>query len=691
MKKLFLIICFSLCFVLTHPCPASVSTMEEAVEAQKEPQPLVSTTPSGLPDPQNIEQVRNFFKQRFENAIVSDAADLGDLNKTSSMDIQHSAEYIENMKEQKKSVFEKIYDSMVGRLNEKEVQFSPDTVFYEQIKPTEEQPGQALPNISVVQVKLPNGTEIVAPAREHIPYFLASYQILPTGMIDVEEDIVVIANGKHLKHGLVKSMPKFTTSRDGIKKKIELTLLSVSINHQDIAYKLQEIGNTIVFVPKEKYILEPGIYTYHFHYLLDRKLWYYDTFTEFYADLAGGYNGLVTTSANAIVSVPDGRTFLSQLAMAGSVGNLSGERTVIAQLSPNALGFASIQPLTQNESMHILVSLDKNIFNTPSLSRRFVWLITDYGDIIFSIFGFLVIYISYYLSWKWIKQNKSRLKVRFKQTAAMNRYILNGTYDQRSFISTILELVRHNVIDLKKDGPLYFIVKKTDSLKSLPAGLKLIMKNLFSKMDTSVDISAKNKLRFERAFNQHQNYIQKYFKFLAWRLNIYYLIFSIGMFILTLYAISYVALNPLETMMILTFSSLIIAFYLWILRYPFAKKWLRYIVRFLDVFFIISTILIVSVYIHLMAALILALCIDVIIEYSSRFSAKNGLMKNKTNEISGLYQYLKSNVQRVTLPKEFFSQQPNIFAFELENLYIPLVQTNTDSRLEIAQELLAVL
>lgn len=691
MKKLFLINCFTLCFVLTHLCHASVSTIEEAVAAQQESHSIVSTTPSGLPDPKNIEQVRDFFKQRFETAVVSDAAELGDLNKTNSIDIQHSVEYIEQMNEQKKSVFEKIYDTMLGRLNEKEAQFSPDTIFYEQIQPNEDQQGQALPNISVVQVKLPNGSEIIAPAREHVPYFLASYQILPTGMIDVEEDVVVIANGRRLKNGLIKSMPKFTTSRDGVKKKIELTLLSVSLNNQEIPYKLQEIGNTIVFVPKEKYILEPGIYTYHFHYLLDRKLWYYDAFTEFHADLTSGYNGLVTTSANAIVSVPDGRTFLSQLAMAGTPGNLSADRTVIAQLSPNALGFASIWPLTHDESMHILVSLDKNIFNTPNLSKRFVWFVTDYGDILFSIIGLLVIYISYYFSWKWIKQNKSHLKVRFKQTAAMNRYILNGVYDWRSFISTLLELVHYNIIDLKKEDNSYFIIKKTDSLKNLPAGLKMIMKNLFSKIDTSVDVSSKNKLKFERAFNQHQSYIQKYFKLLAWRLNIYYLLFSTAMFLMTIYAISYIALNPLETMMILTFSSIIIAFYLWILRYPFTKKWVRYILRIIDIAFIIATILVVSVYIHLLAALVLALIIDIIIEYSYRFSAKNGLIKNKFNEMSALNQYLKTNIQRISLTKEFSLQQANIFAFELEDLYIPAVENNTLSRLELAQELLSVL
>lgn len=690
MKKLFFTICFVAFFSFSHIAKAAVSTFDEAMAESQEPKPIVSTLPDGLPDPNDVEQVRAFFKKRFETAVISNAADLGDLNKSNSMDVQHSAEYIETLKDQKKSVFEKIYDHLVGHLDEKEAKFSPDTIFYEQIKPTETQKGQAAPNISIVQVKLPNGTEVIAPAREHIPYLLASYQILPTGTIDVEEDVVVIANGKKLQNGLVKSMQKFTTSRSGVKKKLEITLVSVTLNGKEIDYKLQEIGNNVLFVPKEKYALESGIHTYHFHYLLDRKLWYYDTFTEFYTDVAASYNNLVIGSANAIVSVPDGRTFLSQVVLAGAPGQLSVDRTVTAQLSPNALGFASVSPLNSNEGMHILVSLDKNIFTVPNLSKRFVWFVTDYGDIMFALFGLLVIFTSYYLSWKWIKENKSRMNVRFRQTAPLNRYILNGTYDKRSFVSALLELAHYKTIDIKKDAQGYWLIKKTDVLKNLPKGLRTLMKILFSKTETSVEISDKTKLKFERAFNTHKSYIQTYLRLLALRMNISYLIFSLAMLFLTFYAISYIALNPLETMMILTFSSLTLAFYLWILHYPIANKWLRYILKTIAVLFVIFTILIISVYIHLLAALFLGLAIEVIIEYSLRFSAKTGLIKAKTRDITNTYQYLKSNAQTIALRPEFDIQQANIFAFDLAALYTPYAKSAAN-KLDLANELMDVL
>ena len=87
----------------------------------------------------------------------------------------------------------------------------------------------------------------------------------------------------------------------------------------------------------------------------------------------------------------------------------------------------------------------------------------------------------------------------------------------------------------------------------------------------------------------------------------------------------------------------------------------------------------------------MAATIEVMIEYSLRFSAKNGLIKTKTRDISNLYQYLKTNVQGISLRKEFEMQQANIFAFELEEQYKPHAAQNNFYRLDVANELMNAL
>ena len=117
MKKLFLTICFSL--VLANlPAAARIVEIKDVTSIPKEPVPIDMTAPEGLPDPNNTEEVIAFFRDRFNNASVSRAENLNDLNQSNAVDVQHSTEYIRQMQENSKSTFEKIYDQAIGRITD---------------------------------------------------------------------------------------------------------------------------------------------------------------------------------------------------------------------------------------------------------------------------------------------------------------------------------------------------------------------------------------------------------------------------------------------------------------------------------------------------------------------------------------------------------------------------------------------
>lgn len=683
-KLLFVFYLIVFCFFVCQP-KAAVLELNEADSTPKEPKPIAPVEASALPDPNNVEEVRAFFKERFDSAVVSSAEEIGDLGVASSINIQHSEEYIAQMQENKKSALEKIYDKMMGRIDEpQKAEFSPETIFYELAK-EEEKNSDLKPDIPVVKVTLPNNKVVLAPAQEHIPYLLVSYHILPNGMIDVVEDVVVIANGRKLKNGFVKLMPKSTKSRVGVQKKVQIELLDVSLNGKSVPHRLVETGRNIMIIPKEKYTLEPGVYTYRYHYMLDRKLWYYDDFTEFYEDVSGSYLNLVITSANAIVSVPDGRTIDSEVVFVGSKDNLSSKRAVVARLDKNALGFASIEPLRAGEGMHVLVSLDKNIFIEPNLSQRFVWFIGDFGDILFALVGLLCIYVSYFLSWKKAKDSRISSNISFKHTAALKRYIAKGVYDVRSFVSALLELVRYQVVDVVRDGQSYVLIKKTDSLKKVPYALKSVIQTLFTKDESSIEINAKNALKFERAKRRHEKRLKLYFNYLKCRSNIAYFLFGLAMLVLTITAISYIAINPVETMVILTVAVATEAFYMKVLDYPYQRPKIKYVFKTLSVLFAVLTVLFLSVYIHLIAAVLLSVAVYVIIVYSKLFANQGGLAKTKRHELESLEKYLKENAGQIVNSFEFEKQQADIFAFELEELY-PLTDLNQKVyRLDVAK------
>ncbi len=688
MRKIFFAIYFSVFFISINT-NAAVTTLEDAALNSKQPKDLQYTNPNeGLPDPNNLEEVISFFKKRFQTANVSTAKEMGDLTKVGTMDIMHSKEYIQELQEQNKSTFEKIYDEAMNRIaKEDNGSAKPSTTTFYTQKVNDFKIENLTPDFAVVNVTLPTGNKIIAPAVEHIPYILTTINMLPSGLIHIDEEITVVANGKKLQNGLIKILPKFSTSRSKVRKKIDIDLLSVSINDEIVPHILEEIGDKIYIKPKEKYTLTPGVYNYKFSYILDRKLWYYDDFTEFYWDISGGYFNLVIGSANAIISIPDGKTFLSQSVLSGFSNKLTPHKSNIFKLANHALGVTSVEPLLPGENMHVLLSLDKNVFLSPDFNRSFAWFINDYGDILFILIGLSAIIISYMISWKYIKKNKTKMSVSFKNSAPAMRYFLKNIFDTKSFVSFLIDLRKKQYIDIQKQDGKIIIIKKTDHMPNLTKGDKKVLNNLFLKHDSVISVSSANTLKFKRAYNDLKTNILKSVKRLNLKLNLSYLFFSVSMLILTEAAISFIGINSWQTAIVLFSSTLSVAFYTYILRRKFSSKILSVIVKILAAIFVCMSILIMSIYVHLITAILIAATILAIYEYSSLFSNKNGLIKSKTKEAENLKQYLEKNIQIISISQEFTNQQANIYALELDVLYSKNDYNKKSYILDIAKEL----
>ena len=89
---------------------------------------------------------------------------------------------------------------------------------------------------------------------------------------------MVIANGQKLHNGLSRALPAYAYSRTGIIKPVDVNLNKVTVNDMEIPHKLEKNGLKIVIEPTDSYILNPGVYTYKFSYVINRNIWDYDDF-----------------------------------------------------------------------------------------------------------------------------------------------------------------------------------------------------------------------------------------------------------------------------------------------------------------------------------------------------------------------------------------------------------------------------
>ena len=299
MKKLFLAICFSL--LAAAPLQAKV---EEVLDIANVPQPQQNVPQSQETVHQvTAEELSEYLADRIEKAVIQDADKLS----TGSIFVEPSREATEVQNEQQKSTFQKIYDQAMERLTSgagEEMRPDMQRFSFEETGSREQQ--QKIwnqPDFPVINVMLPpDDRRIVVPAAEHIPYLQNDIEILPDGLVKFNETIVVVANGEKLAKGLTKILPGYVYSREGKRQKLDYTLLKVTVNGQEIPYRLKAQGLQVLIVPESDYRLEPGVYTYNFQYVNDQLLWDYGNFREFYWDVTGSSWNLVIGMAGAKIT-----------------------------------------------------------------------------------------------------------------------------------------------------------------------------------------------------------------------------------------------------------------------------------------------------------------------------------------------------------------------------------------------------
>ncbi len=703
MKKLFLSVCFISLFAAALPGHAAVTAMRDEIALQQHNidksmnlRPMAE--PAGVPA--NFEDFVDFIRER-SKTVEKTSMDV--LQKSSSMNVIDDISYIASQR-QEKSTFEKIYESAMERLKLLEKKPSAERIntpalVAQEIKQEQQNLQNAAQNpktqksLDVVNVTLPGGQTVLAPAKEHIPYLSAKIDIMPNGMVHIIETVSLVANGQKLKYGLNKALPKYSVSREGVRNNTIPYLNGVRVNGQSVPYRLQDAGDRYLITPEKQFELPPGIYTYEFDYMLDRKLWYYDDRNEFYWDVTGSFWNLAISQAIATIRLPVDIRPLGQNMLIGYLPNLLTDRytTITQHRHTNALGFTATRPLFAGEGLHILVSIPKAGFMEPDFNKKFEWFIEDYGDIIFSLAGFLAIIIAYIVSWRYISQNASGVQADMQKTPPLLRLLAQGKFDKVSFASFLLDLFRRGIIDLKSDHESFVIIKKTDNLSRLNKYEKKAYRQLIGAKEFSVTFSRGNALKLKRAAKLIEKDTFKRLKLLSLKLNAGYILFSCAMLLLSEGAVALLSVNPAGTFGMLLSATVTAAFYIWLLRKHFERRRLQYVIKFFAAVMIVLSAMVMSLYIHTVSILFILGMIWSIFIYTSLFAKRNGLIKNNIRDAVQFARYLRDNAKAIILGGEFRLQQANIYALDAADNYPKSEETARDYRLDLMPAVIRLL
>ncbi len=693
MKKLFFALCFSL---FAGTANADIMEVNDAAEIeQRELKMQNSTQPENIdltPQFESKEEIDEFLKERMELVQVT-AED--NISKSGAMNIQHSSEYINRQQEDSKSTFQKIYESAIARVSAEDQE--KDIIAAEQqnqAHDTTEQQQQQWEDenvdFEVVDVELPPyGEKVLAPAKEHIPYLFTAFEILPSGLISVKEHVIVVANGKKLKHGLTRAIPKYSLSRAGERNKIDITLDKVSINGQEVAHKLIETDEAIIITPEETYDLPNGVYEYRFNYAVDRRLWMYQDFNEFYWDVTGSSWNLVITRASASLRLPGSKQPIGYSFLLGYIDTLSEDNTFVMRDESGTIAFVAQRPLFVGEGMYLIVSIDKEGFDAPTLSQRFNRFINDRGDVLFALLGLLAVLISYFISWQEMKYKTPKNNLTLKKNAPMLRYLARGSFDRISFGAFLLEMFKKNLIDILRSGGEIIIVKKTDNLSMLNRYEKKAMQEMFVGRESVLSFGEHSFLKLKRAYKEIEKDITTRVRNFALKLNVFYLLFSTGMLLLIEFAIALNSVDKLQMMGVLAVSDIFLFGGTIGFKYNSNTKWKNYACKTLFAAVVLTTTAFMSIFINMWAAIFIAIIVYAILAYTEIFTKRSGLIKSNIMEAQNYKQFLLEKKDTFSSGRDFLNQQANIFAFDLEQEFLTAQDSKDFYRIDLVREIVS--
>ena len=623
-----------------------------------------------FPDLQNPQDVRKYLQKRLSIITQAEVSkdELSTPSTTSIIDVNALKK-----EENTLSAYEKIYQDSMQKAGSMDETINQDVelqgTFYrlkEQVK--EDKP--FVPDFPYVKVKLSDEREILAPADEHFPYVLTTIRIEPTGLLQVTEEFTFISNNESFPYGFFRILPKYNYSRNGDKRRTDITLKSVTINGEEYPYKITEIGNYLHIEPKEPLNLPTGIYTYRFRYFIDRAVWYYDNFDELYWDITAKTLKNVVGSANAIVYLPENKTFIAQNAIASTKQGLDRNRVSITTLAPNALGFADTNALGVGEDVHLFLTMEKGTLLAPDFSKKYQWFIHDYGANLFALFALLAILLSYRISFEQIRRNKDKTRAYLKKTPAIYRMLNANTYDKTSLGAEILNLCAKDILELRNNGEQVVLIKKSDNLKKLSKTEQRLINILYPGQETTLKEGAESSLKLKRAYNYLKYNTYKQIHIFKLKLNALYLAFSIGMLLCGTIGGALLAINPWNSFSILSSFTLMLFPYMiiFINVNPKKKLW-RYTLKTFLILGLVWIGGILSIYSSLFYTIVQMLTVYLIIYYYNMFSHRSGLLKNKIKETEDYKSYLQKNPELEQNSKDFANKKAYIYTFNIDNRY----------------------
>jgi uncharacterized protein (TIGR04222 family) len=286
-----------------------------------------------------------------------------------------------------------------------------------------------------------------AAADERILSYHSEIRVLRDSGLAVTETIRVRAEGDRIRRGIFREFPTLYTRADGSRATAGFDVQSVRRDGADEAYRIERrVNGVAVYIGRPEHFLRPGEYTYEIRYRTDRQLGFFADHDELYWNVTGAGWAFHIDHASATVHLPPGAPpeAIRFEAYTGPQG--ATWRNYRAELGHGVVEFETTRTLSSHEGLTVVVSWPKGLVQPPGPLALVRYFFRDNLPLALGAIGLLGLFACYFHVWRRYGRDPApgvivpRYRPPDGETAASMRYLHEMKYDNRCFVSGILDL-----------------------------------------------------------------------------------------------------------------------------------------------------------------------------------------------------------------------------------------------------------
>ncbi len=361
-------------------------------------------------------------------------------------------------------------------------------------------------------------TAMAATAQERITDFTVNIDVQTNGDIVVTEGISVISEGRSIRRGIFRDLPRYLVDDKGRKIEQKYDVLRITRGGTPETYRRSYDGNAMqIRVGSADMFLQNGAHDYVIQYRLPGAIRRFDSYDELYWNATGNYWKFPIERAAVNVRLPDG-------AIAKEVNGYTGRRGAQgkdyrATAKPGEVRFETRKPLGVREGLTVSVTLPKGVIAPLSAAQKRGQWWEQNG--IFAMLGALLAAISGFYYRLWDKVGRDPVKppvfARYNppagySAAACRQIVKRSSHDHKGLIATLMGLAHKGYITLDAQKK---VTTMTPIAAAAPDGPVLnteeadLYKRLFGRYQNPVVLDGKTDTAFVSRISKFRSAIVK--------------------------------------------------------------------------------------------------------------------------------------------------------------------------------------